>query len=481
MNRLDQARAALADAAARHNELIAELQQIAERSDELDTDTERAWTDGNDELDTLSAETIPELERQIAQLERVATATAHGGGERVGLTLHTASNPYDSLRMGVEYGTPAQVRAAALEGAERSFPELSDHQRSEIARTIREADTADGRIARHVLATSRPGYRSAFQKVIGGADWSLTDTERQALEHARAASLTGAAGGFAVPTPLDPTIIMTGTHDGLGVWRSIATVKQITTNVWTGISSAGVTASYDGEAAEVSDDAPTLAQPTITATKAQAFVPFSIEVQQDWASMEYDIRAMIDQARADLEGSTFSSATASGPIGLITALDGTASELSPATAEVFAVADVYSTMQALPARFRARASWMADISTYNSIRQFDTSGGANMWEQMDAARPGVLLGRPAYEEPGLRGTADINVAATADNFILVFGDFSQYYIVDRVGMAVEVVPHLFATANNRPSGQRGIYASWRTGADSVQDGAFRVMNVNTTA
>jgi predicted phage gp36 major capsid-like protein len=48
-------------------------------------------------------------------------------------------------------------------------------------------------------------------------------------------------------------------------------------------------------------------------------------------------------------------------------------------------------------------------------------------------------------------------------------------------MNVELVPHLFATANNRPSGQRGFYAWWRVGADSVNDAAFRLMNVNTTA
>jgi hypothetical protein len=28
-------------------------------------------------------------------------------------------------------------------------------------------------------------------------------------------------------------------------------------------------------------------------------------------------------------------------------------------------------------------------------------------------------------------------------------------------MDVELIPHLFATANNRPSGQRGLYAYWR--------------------
>ena len=54
-------------------------------------------------------------------------------------------------------------------------------------------------------------------------------------------------------------------------------------------------------------------------------------------------------------------------------------------------------------------------------------------------------------------------------------------IADRVGMNVEFVPHLFHTANNRPSGQRGLYMWWRTGGLCVDADAFRVMNVVTAA
>ncbi len=53
-------------------------------------------------------------------------------------------------------------------------------------------------------------------------------------------------------------------------------------------------------------------------------------------------------------------------------------------------------------------------------------------------------------------------------------------IVDRVGMNIELVPHLFG-ANRRPTGQRGLYAWLRAGADSIDDNAFRMLNVATTA
>ena len=69
----------------------------------------------------------------------------------------------------------------------------------------------------------------------------------------------------------------------------------------------------------------------------------------------------------------------------------------------------------------------------------------------------------------------------ATNYLLAFGDFSNYVIVDRIGLSIELVPHLLHTSNNLPSGKRGILAWFRTGADSVNDSAFRLLNVATTA
>jgi HK97 family phage major capsid protein len=63
-------------------------------------------------------------------------------------------------------------------------------------------------------------------------------------------------------------------------------------------------------------------------------------------------------------------------------------------------------------------------------------------------------------------------ALTTGTAILVLGDFRQFLIVDRVGMDVELVPHLFGT-NRRPTGQRGIFAMWRNNSTVLVPGAFR--------
>lgn len=56
---------------------------------------------------------------------------------------------------------------------------------------------------------------------------------------------------------------------------------------------------------------------------------------------------------------------------------------------------------------------------------------------------------------------------------LVFGDFSKFLIVDRIGMNVELVPHLLG-ANRRPTGERGILAVWMNNCKVLVDNAFRI-------
>jgi predicted phage gp36 major capsid-like protein len=54
--------------------------------------------------------------------------------------------------------------------------------------------------------------------------------------------------------------------------------------------------------------------------------------------------------------------------------------------------------------------------------------------------------------------------------------------VDKPGStSIEYIPHLFNTANNLPDGRRGWYMYWRTGADSINDTAFRLLQDKTSA
>jgi HK97 family phage major capsid protein len=419
---------------------------------------------------------------QIADLARnrpAAVVSGDGPASAPNVNLNRDADPFDMSE--VRWNAPASVvRGKALAAIEK-VGHISDADREKAESVLRSIDTYDGAVAKHIIATGSDTYRQAFQKIASGDVALLSNDERQSVEVARAASLTSASGGYAVPFTLDPTIIDTGSHT-VNPFRQISRVVQTTTNVWHGVSSAGVTASWDAEAAEVSDDTPTLAQPAVTCYKGQAFVPFSVEIGGDWAAIESDLRGMIQRGKDDLEGAAFATGTGSAqPKGVVTAIAAVSgSKVAPATGETFAVADVYATEAALAARYRSRASWVANKAWYSKIRQFDTAGGSSFWANLGGGQPPELMMYPAYESSDMDGALP-DAAVDAQNYALLLGDFSNYLIADRVGMSIELVPHLFHTSNNRPSGQRGFLAWWRVGADVVNTDAFRLLSIPTAA
>jgi HK97 family phage major capsid protein len=429
---------------------------------------------------------LAERARLVALIERnnkVAETLAHSPqlverGDSNGFTppnvIVKDANPHDLSE--VRMGDTEAIRTKALRSIDADGTMLDRHKEA-AANVVR---TLDPSVAARFAVTSSPEYGRAFLKAIAGREHLFTDAERQAVE--RAATLGGTAG-YAVPAPIDTTIIDTGSHSA-NPFRQLATVKQITGTYWTGVSSAGVTASWDAESAEVSDDAPTLAQPQIPTFKGAAFVPFSIEAE-DWANIAQDVYRMISVAKDDLEGAAF--ATGNGttaPQGIITGLDGTSSEIAPLTGEAFAKGDIDKLIGALPARFRRNAAFVANMVWYNAIRAFETTVNVgSLISTMPADYSGdfSLAGYPAFESSDMDSVLP-NAAATADNFGLLFGDLSQaYYVVDRVGLNVELIPHLFHTSNNLPKGQRGFYAHFRTGAEVVNASAAVVLSIPTAA
>jgi HK97 family phage major capsid protein len=378
--------------------------------------------------------------------------------------------------------TGRELKDRALKAVEkvemRNGRVSTEDAQSRIDYLLRNVDGEDGRIARHLLVTGSPAYKSAFRKMLSGS-W-LTPEENQALNYSRAMSLTGTSGGFAVPFELDPSIIPTS-NLAINPYRSIARVVNITVDEWRGVSSAGVTAAYAAEATAATDAAPTLAQPTISTEKARAFIPFSIEIGQDWGSLQAEMGGLLADSKDELEATKFTLGNGTNePFGVIT---GATTVFTAAGTNTLSVADIFGWSAALGPRFRPRSTFVMQIAVANAIRRFDTAGGASLWVDnlqtglatTDVPSPGAykatLLGRPAYESSAMSGTF------TTGQLIGVYGDFSYYVIVDRIGMNIEVIPHLFDVTNNMPTGQRGLYAYWRNGAKVVDANAFRTLKL----
>ena len=186
---------------------------------------------------------------------------------------------------------------------------------------------------------------------------TLDDREREAMAAvhrahtgARARGGHGAAGQYALPVAIDPTLM--NVSDGqINPIRQVATVTPVTTYEWRGVATEGVTATFAAEATEATDGSPVLSQPTIRPEKASVFIPYSIEVEGDWTTLAAELTKLVADAKDVAEAEVFvtgGGTATSEPEGF---LIGGGSVVN-AAGGTLAVGDVYALRAALPPQFR---------------------------------------------------------------------------------------------------------------------------------
>ena len=456
---------------ARQQELDAEYagaelpEEARTEFDELEAEYDlhtRAIADAQDRAERIRAKA-----EQPGSTERVRPSSAPG-------TVRRPENIYDLTELRQRARSidelPALMRDNAMRAVEQArFPGAPDRARAQeqVERLLNTVDDEHGTLARRVLTTGSPLYDRAFGKAA-----KALSTNGLTAEEMRALSLgTDTEGGYAVPFDLDPTVILTsdGVIDPL---RAISRVEQIMGKEWQGITSAGITVTRKAEKAQATDDSPTVGQPTCKTSRVDGFVQFSVEIDADWTRMRSEITTLLADAKATEEADSFvngdGTANAAGvePEGILTGVTATVALASTGALDS---EDLYALEEAVPNRFRSRSRFLATRSFYNSVRSLGAdSDGGNLWVRLGDGLPPQLIGYPAHEAselPAPNLSSDTSVLA-------VLGDFRHFLIVDRVGMSVELVPHIFG-ANQRPTGQRGIWAYWRNGSKVLVPGAFR--------
>jgi HK97 family phage major capsid protein len=483
---VDELQTRLAEVKARQEEINNEY-----RAQQLPNDVREEWNALGEEREHITA-TVEELEVRArviganAQEEDRIESGAHFQTARPGSVRGEDIYDLTTVRERNPSAQAGEMRDRALRSVEsKKFPnpdanrEVVQGHIEGLMNRVQNPIHDPSNFSRYLLETGSPVYERAWEKLIAAQMQNrppiLTPEEQ------RAASVgTTTAGGFAVPYTLDPTIIPTGNWS-VNPWRAISRVETISgSNEWRGVSAGDLTATRRAEAAEVADNMVTLAQPTAVVSRVDAFVPFSFEIDQDWGGFRGEIARLFQQAKDNEEAAAFATGngTAPNPQGVVT---GATTIYTTAGTAAFVVADLYGVKNALPPRFRPNAQWVGEQTQYDRIRQFDTQGGAQIYidnlqlpTTNDAVpTPGNLsarvLGKPANE------CSQMDSVLTSGSELFVYGDFNYYLIVDRIGMSVEVVQHLFHTATNYPSGQRGLLAFWRNTGKVLSAAAFRTL------
>jgi len=445
--------------------------------------TNRMEAEGRDEFSHGEKRIFDKYDKKFRAVDGRIAAGELDAPEGPGLTRNLAL-PDTSYNGDGTPMTRAPTRSGNLRGQALTINErattVPDAARQRVALAIQADPDPDSKLARYVIATGDQAYASAFRKWLrdplsGHYEWDAQERAAYAYAQSEARTMslgTTASGGFLVSYELDPQVLISGVGS-VNPMRDIARVELVAQNENRFVTSAGVTASWDAEAAEVSDDTPVLAQPAITCKKGQAFVPVSFEIFEDSPNLGTQLQNLFVDAKAQLEAAAFTTGSGTGePKGVITAIAAVGGSVIAAAGSAVSLADVTANQNALPARWRPSAEWMANLSIINQVRQLAKGSGLTDSLVDDATTPPRMLGWGVRENSQMDGTI---AAGTTNDYCLLSGDFKQYIITDRIGTTVEFVQNLFGS-NQRPTGQRGFLMHWRTGGDVVIPDAFRLTN-----
>lgn len=455
--------------------LKTEITTFSEK-DVLDEAEETRFTAALDEFKA-TKETFDKAEARAAQVAAVvATSTASPGVD----TVNQINRRNQPKAFEVRGMARAEVRDAAMAIIEKRGKHLNTAQGADLEKKLKaKGKEFDGdKIARMLVVSESDEYHSAFTKGMSGGVPIFTPEEGNAVLEMRAANEgTSADGGFGIPVLIDPTIILTSGAATAPI-LDICQVTTITTDQWKGVTSAGFTWAYGAESSVVADNSlANLLQPTIPVYKAAGFIPYTIEVGDDYPDFQEEMSKYLAQGYLNLVAVTTQTGTGSSqPTGIFTGMQNTTTpaHVTVTTKGALGAVDARSAWAALPEIFRPNATWMMHVSVENQIRSW-ASGGLALSDytiNMLANGEAMLIGRPVLKSDYAPNPTN----TTAPESFLVVGDFSHYRFIQRAGMSVELVPHLFDTSTGRPIGQRGWYAYARHGADADSYNAFRLIS-----
>lgn len=439
------------DLTAEVSQLRSDIKAVEERQAAVRELGERKVTEG-------PAVHVKQDEREAFDLDEIRKMS-YSGDDFLEKVTDNAKRAIEGAAYGVRNKEEAQERAEEL---------------------LLNVDNSSRDLAKRMLLTGSKDYERGFTKVLRhGSDAWCTNEERQALQRAAQALGGDANGGYAVPFQLDPTVMLTsaGVRNPI---RELARVETIVGKEWQGVTSAGTSVSRGAEAAVAPESNFTLAQPTVRTNRVQGYTVFSLEIDLSWSALRSEITRMLVDAKAQEENSFITgNGTGVNPGGINGTLSG--QDVETTTQGAFVLADLFKLEEALDARWEDNASYLAHKTVYNKIRQFPTDGSAgsmnNLWTQNLAdGNPRRLLDTPAYRATGMPKLADALAGdgdGGADEAIMIYGDFKQFLIVDRIGMTVEMVPTVLDPTTGRPTGQRGVYAVWMNNSKILIPGAFK--------
>lgn len=383
---------------------------------------------------------------------------------------NTALTGATLIRKG-EDDAPEAIVTKALETLQKSV----DDRFKEIETKTAENEKLQTRIADLEKKANRPGATSdkkddeavALERKAFGTYLRLgNQTPADELKTLQVSS--DPQGGYLAPPEMSTEFI----RDLVLVSpvRSVASVRSTSAPSVSYPSRTGITAAkWKGELQAQEGSEPTFGQAEIVVKELNTYVDVSNQLLADSAGQaESEVRLALSDDFGQKEGKAF--VLGNGvlePEGILTNAE-IASLANTSTTTIVPDA-LIGLMYSMPTQYRNSGTWAMNSTTLGKLRLLKDGDGRFLWQpSFQLGQPETILGRPVIELPDMP-----DIAANA--FPIVFGDFSGYRIVDRVGLSILVNPYLLAT-----NGITRIHATRRVGGGVLQPSKFKKLRMSAS-
>lgn len=390
---------------------------------------------------------MPGIQEQIkAEIEKQGTA----------LSEFKAKHEQELAEL-KEKGAATAETQAAVEKANTEIQSLTEKIRdleNRANRPGRDADPEDPQAA---------ARRAGFLNMLRG---------RPVPEDIRAALVEDATGEILVPEDVEAGIRRSLAAEN--VMRGLATVRTTQSNR---IRRRRITEVAMGwgqleTGAALVESTPTPSEAFLYVEDLYGLVRIGVdELMDSDVNLSATVEDSFGRASAEMEESAFVVGTGNAnnqPEGFT--LGATVTRVNAAQNAQIKADDLLTLMYAVPSQYRRRGAFLVNSQTELAMRKLKDADGQYLWQtSLQAGVPATFAGRPVYNQEDL---ANIPAATfTAD--VAAFGAWDiGYLIVDRLGIRVQRLNELYATA-----GMVGFLAHQRVAGGVVEPDALRILRV----
>ena len=285
-------------------------------------------------------------------------------------------------------------------------------------------------------------------------------------------------GGFTVPDEFEHQLIQALEENN--IFRTLA--KTIHTNSGTRtipIATDSGTASWIEEGAAIQESDMSFAQETLSAYKLGCMIKVSNELLNDSAfniaahiAQRFGVRFGNAEEDAFINGTGPSAnpqTTPSQPTGILTSLTPTAGNTT-ANAQTVHFDNIYKLYYSLKSPYRRKAAFLCNETLLLQLMLIKDKNDNYIWKPgLEVGKPDTILGRPIYTSgymPAITG----NATQDKNKKVLLFGDFSYYWIADRQSRTLKRLNELYAVTD-----QVGFIGTQRVDGKLILPEAMREM------